>query len=192
MNSRAVKGGVAAALVVIAAYWYWSPLLAIRQMQLAAKAGDADAFSDHVDYPRLRESFKGQFSAMLTEKMAAQSSNDDSAAKVGAALGMMLGTAMVNQFVDAMVRPEVVIMRAMQEGKLMPKKSADGGSSTPTDSGSPAPQKVEWSAEHKGVDKYIAYAHRPGEAEDRRIALVLERSGFATWKLTEIRLPPLQ
>src|SRR5881628_1524793 len=100
MNSRVVKGGVAAALVVIAAYWYWSPLLAIRQMQSAAKAGDADAFSDHVDYPKLRDSFKGQFSAMFAEKMAAQSNSDNDFAKAGAALGMMLGPAMVNQFVD--------------------------------------------------------------------------------------------
>jgi hypothetical protein len=118
MNSRVVKGGVVAALVVIAAYWYGSPLLAIRQMQSAAKAGDADAFSDHVDYPRLRESFKGKFSAMFAQRMAAQSNSDNEFAKAGAALGMMLGTAMVNQFVDAMVRPEVV-MRAMQEGKLI-------------------------------------------------------------------------
>ena len=74
----------------------------------------------------------------------------------------------------------------------MPKKNADGGSSTPTESSLPAQQKVEWGAEQKGVDKYIAYAHRPGDPMDKRIALVLERSGFATWKLTEIRLPSLQ
>ena len=191
MATKTFKISIALAVLVAAAYWYWSPVLAIHAMQSAAKAGDADAFSDHVDYPKLRESFKGQFSALLAEKLAAQSSGDNDFAKAGAALGMMLGTAMVNQFVDAMVRPEVV-MRAMQEGKLMPKKSADSDSSPPAESAPPARQKVEWSAEHKGVDKYIAYARRSGEPEDKRIALVLERSGFATWKLTEIRLPSLQ
>src|SRR3989442_1706189 len=142
MATKTLKISIALAALVTAAYWYWSPLLAIRQMQSAAKAGDADAFSDHVDYPKLRESFKGQFSAMFAQKMAAQSNSDNDFAKAGAALGVMLGTAVVNQFVDAMVRPEVV-MRAMQEGKLMPKKSADGGPPAPTDSGPPAQQKVE-------------------------------------------------
>jgi hypothetical protein len=191
MNSRLVKAGVAVAVVAAAVYWYWSPLLAIREMQSAAKGGDTDAFSDHVDYPRLRESFKGQASAMFAQKLAAQSGNGDSATKVGAALGAMLGTAVVNQLVDSLVRPEVV-MRAMQEGKLMPSKRADDSPPPPGDSSSPALRKLEWSAEHKGVNKFVAYAHRPGEPEDKRIGLVLERNGFATWKLTEIRLPALQ
>lgn len=72
MTSKALKAAAAAVVVGIAAYWYWSPLLAIRQMQTAARAGDADTFNDHVDYPRLRESLKGQFSAMLTKRLGGQ------------------------------------------------------------------------------------------------------------------------
>ena len=191
MTSKALRFGIALALVVTAAYWYWSPLLAIRQMQSAAKAGDADSFGEHVDYARLRESLKGQVSGMLAAQMPSQSGDDSGISKAGAALGMLLGTAVVNQVVDTAVRPEVV-MRAMQEGQLMPRKSAGTAAAEPAGSGSLARQKVEWSAEHKGFAKYIAYARRPGEPDDKRIALVLERYGFASWKLTEIRLPILR
>jgi Protein of unknown function (DUF2939) len=184
MKSSFIKAAVATAAVAIGAYWYWSPVLTIRQMQSAAKAGDADAFNDHVDYPRLRDSVKGQFSTMLTKTMSSQPEPGNDFAKAGTALGTMLGLAMVDRFVDAMVRPEVV-MRAMQEGKLVPKQAEPASASSATD---PANQ-VKWTSERKGVDKYIAYVGRTGDADDKRVAMVLERTGFANWKLTEVRLP---
>ena len=63
----------------------------------------------------------------------------------------------------------------------------------PTDQAPPdSSSKVKWTSERKGVDKYITYASKPGEPEDRRVGLVLERSGFANWKLTEVQLPALK
>ena len=96
--------------------------------------------------------------------------------------------AMVDKMVDAFVRPETV-MRAMQEGKMVPRRPAD----TASEPGSvgDSDNKVSWSSERKSVDKYIAYASKPGDTANQRIGLVLERSGFATWKMTEIRVPAL-
>ena len=189
MTSKALKGAAAAIVMGIAAYWYWSPLLAIRQMQSAARAGDADTFNDHVDYPRLRESLKEQFSALLTKRLGDQpSAPGGDFGKAGAALGTMLGLAMVDRFVDAMVRPEVV-MRAMQEGKLSLQQPSS--SSTASGVGATSDEKPKWSTERKGVDKYIAYGDKADAPVNERIGLVLERSGFATWKLTEVRLPAM-
>lgn len=189
MASKALKAAAAAIVMGIAAYWYWSPLLAIRQMQSAARAGDADTFNDHVDYPRLRESLKGQFSAMLTKRLGDQPGvSGGDFGKAGAALGTMLGLALADRFVDAMVRPEVV-MRAMQEGKLAPQQLPS--SSPASGAGTPSDEKPKWSTERKGVDKYIAYGGKAEAPVNERIGLVLERSGFATWKLTEVRLPAM-
>lgn len=274
MASAIVKASVAAAAVALAGYWYWSPLLTLHQMRAAAEARDADAFNDHVDYPRLRESLKGQFSSMMTKQLASRPEPDNDFAKAGAALGSVLGLAMVDRFVDALVRPEMV-MRAMQEGRFQIKDNAassdearviaadtdvnslkralklykldngqyptneqglkalverpttgpvspnwralierlpndpwgnpyqyanpgnngeidvfyvraDGG---PTTTGKGAGNEVEWTSERKGVDKYIAYATQPGDATGKRVGLVIERSGFAQWKLTEVRIP---
>lgn len=124
----------------------------------------------------------------FTEHMASQQSPDNDFAKAGAALGAMLGMAMVDKMVDAFVRQETV-MRAMQEGKMMPKPQAQSASE-PGSTAEPD-NKVSWQSERKSVNKYIAYASKPGDTTDQRIGLVLERSGFATWKLTEIRVPAL-
>jgi hypothetical protein len=105
----------------------------------------------------------------------------------------MLGLTMVNTVVDTLVRPETV-MRAMQEGKLLPKKGEPDAPVVPPVDKTPktdSADKVAWSSAREGVDKYVAYFKQQGEPDDKRIAVVLERSGFATWRLTEIRLPAL-
>jgi hypothetical protein len=156
MTSKTLKLGIVAGLAAIAAYWYWSPLVTMYQMREAARSGDADAFNGHVDYPKLRESIKGQLSSALTRKLASDGQRDNEFAKAGTALGAVLGRSLVDKMVDALVRPETV-MQAMQQGKMMPKRQpADAPSS-------PAPrneEKMQWQSERTGVDKYIAYALR--------------------------------
>ncbi|MEO7043427.1 MAG: DUF2939 domain-containing protein [Gemmatimonadaceae bacterium] len=192
MTSKTIKVAVVVAALAVAGYWYWSPFLAVRQLQTAAQKQDADAFNERVDYPRLRESLKGQFSALMAREMG--KSTDDS--NPFSALGSMLGLAMVNQFVEAMVRPEVV-MQAMRSGKLSPadKSQADTAAPpAPTTAKAADSDKPKWTYERKGVDKLIAYAvdpKAPDEASGRVVGLVFERSGFATWKLTGFRLPAL-
>lgn len=187
MTSKAFKLGAVTVAIALAAYWYWSPLLAIHQMREAARSGDADAFNDHVDYPKLRDNLKGQLSVAFARSIENSPKAENEFARAGAALGTMLGLSLVDRMVDALVRPETV-MRAMQQGKMMPKRQADTSPSTSSPS---KDEPVQWQSERKGVDKYIAYASSPGQAKSQRIGLVLERSGFANWKLTEIRLPAL-
>jgi hypothetical protein len=94
MSSTSAKAAATAGVLAVAAiggYWYWSPYLAVRQLQTAAKEKDADAFNERVDYPKLRESLKGQFSAMLAEQLGASPNSGNEMAKAGAALGTMLG-----------------------------------------------------------------------------------------------------
>ena len=196
MTPKIIKTAAVVTVVAIAGYWYWSPFLAIRQMQSAAQAKDADAFNERVDYPKLRESLKGQLSAVMGEQMT----KTQDAGNPFAALGSMLGLAMVDRFVDAMVRPETV-MRAMQDGQMSPVavKPSDAPAPTSSNPDSQAPaeareDKPKWTYERKGVDKLIAYAtdpQKPGAQNSEKLGVVFERSGFANWKLTEVRLPVL-
>jgi hypothetical protein len=172
----------------IAAYWYWSPFLTIRQIQNAAQEKDADAFNDRVDYPKLRESMKGQFSAMMAEKMGSVTDSGNPFAALGAALGLV----MVNQVVEAMVRPEAV-MQAMRNGRFAaPSKSQV--EPTPQENTAPGKEGPRFIYERKGTGKLIAYAADPGKPDEKnedRFGLVFVRNGFADWKLTEVRLPML-
>jgi hypothetical protein len=173
-----------AALAALGAYWYWSPYVAVYQMRSAAEKLDADAFNQGVDYPKLRESLKGQFAATMAERMASTSNKSAGGAEsLGAALGSILGMALVDRFVDALVRPEVV-MSAMQQGRLEAEANA------PSAPVSREREEVDWHLDRPTLDKVIAYTTSKAERDvPPRVGFVLERSGFADWKLTEIRLP---
>lgn len=188
--SKASRIAVLAGAVLIAAlgaYWCWSPYLAMNSMKKAADARDADAFNQYVDYPKLRESLKRQFSAMMTKEMGKQQRAGGSEMEnAGAALGAMLGLAFADKFIDAMVRPEMV-MQAMAEGKMQDPTA--GGESNGR-GGADAPEKdVQWSVDRKGVNRVIARGAQGGASLEDSPGFLFERSGFADWKLTEIRLP---
>ncbi len=183
---RAALAAVAACLVAVGAYWYASPYLAIRQIQAAAQAGDAQALNERVDYPRLRDSLKAQMSAMVADKLGKPDSNNPFAA-----LGGVLGLAVVDTVVDAMVRPDVVMM-GLRSGKFAaaPKATGGGGEAAPGAAPAPQPQADAWVYERQGLDRLVAYRSRNGAADVSGASLVFERSGFANWKLSDIRLPP--
>jgi hypothetical protein len=183
MSSKLLMVGAAAVVIAFGAYWYWSPFVAVRSMKAAAERKDADAFNEYVEYPRVRESLKGQFSAMMAERMAASSGSGSDAGRVGAALGSAFAMALADKFIDGMVRPEAV-MRVMNDAKLADKPS---GQAPDKAEGGPPPQRVKWAHDRKSIDKLIAYPE--GEDEDKRVSVVFERFGIFHWKLTEVRLP---
>src|SRR5438045_1874493 len=113
MKVKSLAAIVLVLVLALAAYWYWSPFLAVRQLQTAAQNGDAATFNQHVDYPKVRESLKEQFSVLMVRKLGVPKDADNPFA----ALGSLIGLGVLNQLVDAMVRPETV-MAAMTHGKL--------------------------------------------------------------------------
>lgn len=188
MSPKLMKTGAAVAVVVLGSYWYWSPFVAIHKMRAAAEKKDADTFNEYVEYPRLRESLKGQMSAMLGEKMAGASGGSN-AEMAGAVFGSALVMAMADRLIDGMVRPETV-MRVMDEARVMPgpvKRKAEQPQQGQQGQSAPKEERVRWAYERKSVDKLIAYPE--SEPEDKRVSVVFERFGLISWKLTEVRLP---
>ena len=166
----------------VAAYWYFSPYLTLYNVAMAVKAKDAVALNQTIDYPRVRESLKGQFSAQMAKKIGDPSANPFSA------LGNRIGMAMVNPIVDALVRPEMV-MQMMKDGQVQTDKPAPAPAPAPAASEPAANAKPQWRVDREGVDRVIAIPQKgalPGPAND--VGFVFERSGFASWKLTEIRI----
>ncbi|MEY4651760.1 MAG: hypothetical protein RI884_341 [Pseudomonadota bacterium] len=162
----------------VAAYWYFSPYLTLYGVATAVKAKDAAALNQVIDYPRVRESLKGQFSAQMAKKMGDPSANPLSA------LGSMIGMAVVNPIVDALVRPEMV-MQMMKDGQVQTDKPAPA----PTASQPAGEGKPQWRVEREGVDRVIAIPQKGALPEPANgVGFVFERSGFVNWKLTEIRI----
>lgn len=179
----AVAGLLIAGSAAAGGYWYYSPVMAIQSMRTAAEARDAETFNQYVDYVSLRESLKGQMAALVTEQLASRGANG------AESLGAMMGLALLNPLIDAMVRPEVV-MRAMQSGSF--EADANRGGSNRGEPNPPASQReeVRWEIERQGLNRVMAYAMEPG-ATDRAEAfgVVFDRQGLFQWKLTEVRLP---
>ncbi|MCO5975854.1 DUF2939 domain-containing protein [Ideonella oryzae] len=172
--------------LLLGTYWYASPYLALRHMQAAAQARDAERLNAQVDYPRLRESLKGQFSSRLAHELGGDAGSQDALGQLGAALGTTLGSALGDRLIDALVQPEMV-MRALTEAELRPRMGHDK-----PDEGSATKPAVTWTSERVNLNTLVVYGHRQADAPEDRLALVFERSGFADWKLTEIRLPAPQ
>ena len=170
-SSRSIKIAVAVALVGVAAYWHWSPVLALGQMKSAAKALDGAAFNAYVDYPRLRESMNHEIMA----KVAGVAPGAD---KPAGAAGM-LGQIFVASMIEALVRPETV-MRMMKEGAVQPEA---GEPDTKEE------DKTDWSSQREGLDTFVAYVGDKDEPQEKRLGLVMERSGFASWRLVGMRMP---
>jgi len=179
MANNKLGSAIVVAMLGVASYWYFSPYLSIHQMRTAARAGDAETFNSHVDYPKLRENIKGQFSSMLGASAPATASQGGMEG-AGAGFGKLIGMALVERMIDGMLRPEFV-MQAMKRGKV------DGPAATPGDSGEP-----EWTSERLGLDKMvIRLRDKDSAAGQVETGFVFERNGFAQWKLTEIKFPAI-
>lgn len=175
LQKRILSALAAVLLAGGAAYWYWSPYLAMRELRDAAVAADAGRFNERVDFPRVRESLKSQFSARLDQDKANGGNN----------LGSLLAGVLIDKLIDTAVRPET-IMFAMREGKFKigSGESAEAGQDTAER------RKTVWRTERQGADTILFHAEGEGSgARKDTMALVMQRRGFAEWKLTDIRLP---
>ncbi|WP_302175054.1 DUF2939 domain-containing protein [uncultured Hydrogenophaga sp.] len=185
MKNRLFAAALALLLIAVGGYWYYSPYLAIRSMQQAADAGDADRFNQQVDYPALRESLKGQMTAAIAPDLDKLQDNPFSA------LGASLGMAVVNQLVDALVRPEVV-MRMLAERQAKPtlaEPRETPASQPPSPQAEPVAEKRDWQLVRLDSDRVVVFQEEQPAVTGGPAGLVFIRSGFADWRLTEIRLP---
>jgi hypothetical protein len=182
MTSRIIAAVAATAVLATAAFWHFSPYLALHRMNTAAQALDAETFNAHVDYPRLRENLKAEFSAHFA-RQAAPANN--ALARAGMEMGSMIGQAMVGGMVDAMVQPDVV-MNAMKAGRL---DAQEAGVEPRLGGKDAADAEPDWTTDREGVNTFVVYVGEPDDTQEQRVGMVMERSGFASWRLAGVRLP---
>jgi hypothetical protein len=111
MNHRmngGVRRSVLITLVVIVvlialAFAYASPYIALDRLKRAADSRDAATVNQYVDFPAFRESLKEQLGALLRRRIGAESHGNPLAA-----LGAMIGVALIGPLVDAYATPDGV------------------------------------------------------------------------------------
>lgn len=112
MTRRAERGGfrkssiIALVVIVVIAligYGYASPYVALDRLKRAADARDAATVNQYVDFPALRESLKQQVTALLARRLDVKNSGN-----LLAALGAMIGVALIGPLVDSYATPDGV------------------------------------------------------------------------------------
>jgi hypothetical protein len=190
-------------VVAVLGYGYASPYLALDRLKRAADERDAQTVSEYVDYPALRESLKDQIAGLLTRKIQARANGNPLAA-----LGAMIGVALIGPLVDAYATPDGVaaLLNGMpprgdptqrppvppdapaNAPANAPAGSADSTAPAPATAGSPTtpPQPPQTTAAYRGINEFVVtYQHGVG---DTRYAAILRREGLFSWKLAAVDL----
>ena len=192
-------------IVVIAAlgFGYASPYIALNTLKRAADARDAQTVNQYVDFPALRESLKQQVAGLLTRRLGAHANGNPLAA-----IGAMIGVALIGPLVDAYATPDGVAallngMPPRGEPGERPPVAGCAGNSPPTARRLRRPHRrptaqaqCETAPRHRnrrkprpgyrGLNEFVVtYQHGAGDA---RYSAILRREGLFTWKLAAINL----
>ncbi|MEM5437198.1 DUF2939 domain-containing protein [Paraburkholderia diazotrophica] len=199
-------------IVIVAAlgFAYASPYIALDRLKRAADARDVATVNEYVDYLALRESLKLQVTGLLTRRLDVQQNGNPLAA-----IGAMIGVALIGPLVDAYATPDGVaallngIPPRGEPGERPPSppaapsaappdnsarrptpgsNTANGtgnGTSKNTPNGAP-PQPPETKAGYRGINEFVVtYQHGVG---DTRYSAIFRRQGLFNWKLSAVDL----
>jgi hypothetical protein len=173
----------AAVDLLLAAASYVSPHWTLYQMRIAIEKRDADAFSEHVDFPALRESFKGQMMVALNQKMGGDKAEGNPfGANPFAAMGQAFATALISPMIDAMVTPAGVIAM-MNSGTPKPIQAIVTTAmnlppSEPT-------TMLQMRVSYQGWSKVTVQLADSREGEG---SFVFKRQGLWSWRLSAVEL----
>ncbi|WP_206998101.1 DUF2939 domain-containing protein [Trinickia mobilis] len=197
----AITAVIAIAVIAVLGYAYASPYVALDHLKRAADARDAQTLNQYVDYPALRQSLKDQVTQMLTRRIDEQKLNNPFAA-----IGAMIGVALIGPLVDAYATPDGVaaILNGLpprgtpgERPPAPPEPSEDTASNTapsqpasePAPSSSqpasaPAPRQT--TAAYRSVNEFaVTYRRVAGSAQ---YSALLHRDGLFSWKLVAVEL----
>jgi hypothetical protein len=162
------------ALLFGAVWLYFTPYLALRQLQKAAEAGDVETMNELVDFPALRESVKTGVSTAVAREIGDQG---NPLARVGGMIAGTLAAPLVNTFVS----PEGIA--ALTRGR---RPDRDGQSGD--DGGRVEVEGIDVERGYESVDRFVV-RFVDEESGRERVSLVMRREGIAGWKLSGVRLP---
>jgi hypothetical protein len=176
-NTLIIGGAVVATLLAESSCL--SPHWTLYQMRMAMEKRDAGAFSKHVDFPAMRESFRGQMMAALNRRTA----GDKAGGNPFAAMGQPLAAAPVSPMIDAMVTPAGVIAM-MNIGTPKPTEAVITAAtkSPPREPATMPPMRVAY-------EGWSTVTVQSMDSREGGGCFVLKRQGFWSWKLSSVELP---
>ncbi len=151
-----------------------SPYVALHGMKTAVQEKDADALSDYVDFPALRENVKGQLLAHMSNEMDSPEMKSNPFANMGKALGM----AMVGTMVDKLVSPAGVVALLRGNDARATGKTIDEYDHT-------TEKAPDYTLNYKGWSRVTVRLRGGSQAG----VMTMKRDGLWGWKMTAFDLP---
>jgi len=168
------------ALIVLALLYAGYAFLSLRQLEAGVRAGNAEAISDHVDFPAVRASIKEQLATIVMARALDEvDRNRGPGARLGAGLLAAIGPALIDTAVDRFVSPAAI-------GALLSRRApAAGGGSGGGEGGEPKELDLRRFAHRFELLSPTRFrlTHKDG------VAIVFALSDW-TWKVADIRIPP--
>ena len=159
---------VLVALAVAAACgWYWaSPYFAVARVHNAAVRADRAAMSERVDFAKVREDFKAQYSRAIAEEMAGS---------LRRALGAAIAASVVDVAIDVMVTPAGIatLVELQQDG---PRQEVSGFSMM---------FARKYTVRREG---FASFEFHSVTGQGKKPTLRFDRQGLA-WRLVALRVP---
>ena len=147
--------------ILICGYYVGSPYLAAAELRDAMANKDGEALSELTDFPAVRQSMKEQMSLAMMAKM-----KEEEGGSPFALLGAGIAASMLDGMIQGIVSPAG--LAKIMEGKNRDPIQFDNAKLVYND-----------------MDKFMIQLEKDGDP----LTVVLRRGGFASWKVTEIRLP---
>ncbi|GAB3637281.1 DUF2939 domain-containing protein [Hymenobacter arcticus] len=153
----------------------------MRDIKIAADAGDVEGIRERVDVPAVKESLKEQLTSMMQQKLT-----NDSELKSNpfGGLGMLFAGKMVETMVDAAVTPTHLV--ALIRGDRT-KAFARDGEPTKEETSESLDSKADLEGSFNSTDRYTLKV-LDKETHKQTVALTMHRDGLS-WRLTSIQLP---
>ena len=162
-------------LVALAAgYIYATPYLVVHQMRTAVENNDAEALSEHIDFPALRRNLKEQKDEW-TDEMVARKADDGNLFGV---LVVELTGALTEKLIDVSATPAALML-------LMGGEISEAGGT-----GAPASQQTALGPLAEATMSYDSFSRFSVRVKykilfDPEVTFVLSREGLG-WKLTHV------
>ncbi|MGN6317796.1 DUF2939 domain-containing protein [Trinickia sp.] len=198
--SAVIATAVAIIVVLVVVLSYASPYLILNRLHDAVQARDSQTIDRYVDYPALRASLKQQVTQMLSRRVDTQKLQHPLAA-----LGALVGMALVNPLVDAYATPDGVaaLLAGMppkgdpgevppsagdqpSEDQAQQQQAPSAVSSAPAGAQSGAP-RAKGSAGYRDVDTFAVTYARGGDSPP--YSVIFHRRGWFSWQLDAVELP---
>ncbi len=180
--NKVSKSAFSVFAVILCLSFYFTPHLAVHNLQNAAEARDAAKISSYVDFPALKESLKANFNAMMAKEVANKATENGFEA-----LGMAFAAALVNPLIDALVTPESLAM--MLEGEKSLNKAFVNNDSD-SKSSSTAHDEPETTLSYESFNSFVVNVTKKN-SKDKPLGFVFSRDGLLGWKLTALRIPDM-